>query len=97
MSAATMTDRPLSDRARDVLKRAGNPPRNYFARNPDDEVCARYHVPDLFTKARKPLLTTDDLYRYDATTHAKLVPVLRNTGAAPTHMLRSIANSRTDA
>ena len=40
MTTATATDRPMTDRAREVLKRAGNPFRNYFARNPDDEVCA---------------------------------------------------------
>ena len=47
MTTATAT-RPLADRAMDALRRSGNPFRNYFARNPDDEVCARYHVPELF-------------------------------------------------
>ena len=62
-AAATLTDRPLTDRARDVLKRAGNPFRNYFARNPDDEVCARYHVPELFAPERDLLHAIIDLYR----------------------------------
>jgi len=41
---------PLTERALDALRQAGNPFRNYFARNPDDEVCARYHVPELFER-----------------------------------------------
>src|SRR5437764_3014238 len=90
MSAATMTDRPLSDRARDVLKRAGNPFRNYFARNPDDEVCARYHVPELFAPERDLLHAIIDLYRYDPMTHSEVVPVLGNKGAGKTHLLHSI-------
>ena len=36
MPAAVGT-RSLPERALDVLRRAGNPFRNYFARNPDDE------------------------------------------------------------
>ena len=45
---ATVANRPLTDRFREILKRAGNPFRNYFARNPDDEVCAaRIHDEDL--------------------------------------------------
>ena len=83
-------DRPLTDRARDVLKRAGNPFRNYFARNPDDEVCARYHVPELFAAERDLLLAVIDLYRYDPTTHSEVVPVLGNKGAGKTHLLHSI-------
>jgi hypothetical protein len=90
MTAATVTDRPLSDRARDVLKRAGNPFRNYFARNPDDEVCARYHVPELFAPERDLLHAIIDLYRYDPMTHSEVVPVLGNKGAGKTHLLHSI-------
>ena len=40
----------LTGQALETLKQAGNPFRNYFARNPDDEVCARYHVADLFAR-----------------------------------------------
>ena len=87
---ATLTDRQLSDRARDVLKRAGNPFRNYFARNPDDEVCARYHVPELFAPERDLLHAIIDLYRYDPNTHSEVVPVLGNKGAGKTHLLHSI-------
>src|SRR5437763_2621384 len=90
MTTATVTDRPLSDRARDVLKRAGNPFRNYFARNPDDEVCARYHVPELFAPERDLLHAIIDLYRYDPMTHSEVVPVLGNKGAGKTHLLHSI-------
>lgn len=76
--------------ARDVLKRAGNPFRNYFARNPDDEVCARYHVPELFAAERDLLHAVIDLYRYDPQTHSEVVPVLGNKGAGKTHLLHSI-------
>src|SRR5438477_12241701 len=89
MPAAVGT-RSLPDRARDVLKRAGNPFRNYFARNPDDEVCARYHVPELFAAERDLLHAIIDLYRYDPMTHSEVVPVLGNKGAGKTHLLHSI-------
>jgi hypothetical protein len=87
---ATVATRSLPERALEVLRRAGNPFRNYFARNPDDEVCARYHVPELFAKEREQLLGVVDLYRYDATTHSEVVPVLGNKGAGKTHLLHSI-------
>lgn len=89
MTAAAL-DRALSGRARDTLKRAGNPFRNYFARNPDDEVCARYHVPELFAAERDLLHAIIDLYRYDPMTHSEVVPVLGNKGAGKTHLLHSI-------
>jgi hypothetical protein len=87
---ATLAERPLTDRTRDVLKRAGNPFRNYFARNPDDEVCARFHVPELFAAERDLLHAIIDLYRYDPQTHSEVVPVLGNKGAGKTHLLHSI-------
>src|SRR5438552_12036012 len=82
--------RSLPERALEVFRRAGNPFRNYFARNPDDEVCARYHVPELFALEREQLLGVVDLYRYDPTTHSEVVPVLGNKGAGKTHLLYSI-------
>jgi hypothetical protein len=85
-----VANRSLSDRALEFLRRAGNPFRNYFARNPDDEVCARYHVPELFDRERDQLLGVVDLYRYDPTTHSEVVPVLGNKGAGKTHLLHSI-------
>jgi hypothetical protein len=87
---AAVAETPLTTRARDVLKRAGNPFRNYFARNPDDEVCARYHVPELFAAERDLLHSIIDLYRYDPMTHSEVVPVLGNKGAGKTHLLHSI-------
>jgi hypothetical protein len=84
------TPRSVSERAVDVLRRAGNPFRNYFARNPDDEVCARYHVPELFAAERDQLLGVVDLYRHDPNTHSEVVPVLGNKGAGKTHLLHSI-------
>src|SRR6059058_3513032 len=90
MTATTAAPRTLTDRALEVLRRAGNPFRNYFARNPDDEVCARYHVAELFAAERDQLFGVMDLYRYDPTTHSEVVPVLGNKGAGKTHLLYSI-------
>ena len=78
----------------EVLRRAGNPFRNYFARNPDDEVCARYHVPELYARERQQLLGVVDLYRYDPTTHTEVVPILGNKGAGKTHLLHSIKHGQ---
>src|SRR6202790_4285108 len=89
MSVATAV-RSLPERALEVLRRAGNPFRDYFARNPDDEVCARYHVHELFAIEREQLLGVVDLYRYEPTTHSEIVPVLGNKGAGKTHLLHSI-------
>src|ERR1700731_1945753 len=90
MPIATLGTRSLPERAYEVLRRTGNPFRNYFARNPDDEVCARYHVPELFAREREQLLKVVDLYRYEPTTHSEVVPVLGNKGAGKTHLLHSI-------
>ncbi len=91
MTATTLAPEPtLTGRTRDVLKRAGNPFRNYFARNPDDEVCARFHVPELFAAERDLLHAIIDLYRYDPQTHSEVVPILGNKGAGKTHLLHSI-------
>ena len=89
--------RSLSERAIEVLRRSGNPFRNYFARNPDDEVCSRYHVPELFATERDQLLGVVDLYRYDPTTHSEVVPVLGNKGAGKTHLLHSIKHGNDGA
>ena len=82
--------RSLPERALETLRRAGNPFRDYFARNPDDEVCARYHVPELFAKEREQLLGVVDLYRFAPATHSEVVPVLGNKGSGKTHLLHSI-------
>ena len=87
---AAVAPRSLPERALEVLRRAGNPFRNYFARNPDDEVCARYHVAELFAREREQLLGVVDLYRRDPGTHSEVVPVLGNKGAGKTHLLHSI-------
>ncbi len=97
MPATTPSPRTLTDRAFEVLRRAGNPFRNYFARNPDDEVCARYHVHELFRRERDQLLGVVDLYRYDPTTHSEMVPVLGNKGAGKTHLLHSIKHGESGA
>jgi hypothetical protein len=85
-----VAERSLTERAHEVLRRSGNAFRNYFARNPDDEVCARYHVPELFAAERDLLLGVVDLYRYDPMTHSEVVPILGNKGAGKTHLLHSI-------
>jgi hypothetical protein len=92
--SATVAAEKLQDRSLEVLRRAGNPFRNYFARNPDDEVCARYHVGELFARERQQLLGVVDLYRYDQATHSEIVPVLGNKGAGKTHLLHSIKHGQ---
>src|SRR6516164_4892767 len=87
---ATVKERSVSERALESLRRAGNPFRNYFARNPDDEVCTRYHVQELYAPEREKLLAVVDLYRYDPSTHSEIVPILGNKGAGKTHLLHSI-------
>jgi hypothetical protein len=90
MPTAVATSRSSEEQALEVLRRSGNAFRNYFARNPDDEVCARYHVPELFAREREQLLGVVDLYRRDPGTHSEVVPVLGNKGAGKTHLLHSI-------
>src|SRR5579875_2035318 len=80
----------LPERALELLRRTGNPFRNYFARNPDDEVCALYHVPELFVREREQLLSVVDLYRYAPTMHSEVVPVLGSKGSGKTHLLHSV-------
>lgn len=75
---------------RAALQRAGNPFRNYFARNPDDDVCSRFHVAELYAPERDLLLAVVDLYRTDPTTHSEIIPILGNKGAGKTHLLHSI-------
>src|SRR6516225_12197272 len=87
----------LSERAFDVLRRDGNPFRNFFARNPDDEVCARFHVPELFAQERNQLLGVVELYRATPATHSEMVPVLGNKGAGKTHLLHSIKHGSDSA
>src|SRR5437763_14728859 len=85
MSAAA-TVRPPTDRALEAFRRAGNPFRNNFARHPDDEVCARYHVAELYAAERELLLKVVDLYRYAPDTHPEAVTVLGNKGSGKTHL-----------
>ena len=90
MPTAVAVTRSLEEKALEVLRRSGNAFRNYFARNPDDEVCARYHVAELFAREREQLLGVVDLYRYAPATHSEVVPVLGNKGSGKTHLLHSI-------
>ncbi|MCS7270077.1 MAG: hypothetical protein NZ703_03235, partial [Gemmataceae bacterium] len=79
-----------NEQIRRTLQRMGNPFRNYFARHPDDEVCARYHVPELYAEQRQLLQAIIDQYRYQPGIHSEVVPVLGNKGAGKTHLLHSI-------
>jgi hypothetical protein len=89
MTAAALA-RSAAEVALESLRREGNPFRNYFARNPDDEVCARFHVPELFSLEREQLLAIVDLYRATPATHSEMVPILGNKGSGKTHLLHSI-------
>src|ERR1700682_4285711 len=91
------SERNLSEQNLEILRQAGNPFRNYFARNPDDEVCARFHVPELFARERSQLLGVVDLYRGAPGTHSEMVPVLGNKGAGKTHLLHSIKHGNEGA
>jgi len=94
---AVAVERPLEERALALLRRSGNPFRNYFARNPDDDVCARYHVPELFALERDQLIGVVDLYRFDPATHSEVVPILGNKGAGKTHLLHSIKHGNAES
>lgn len=86
----TATTLEQTTSALDALRQAGNPFRNYFARNPDDDICGRFHVAELFAKERAQLLGVVDLYRQTPGTHSEMVPILGNKGAGKTHLLHSI-------
>lgn len=96
MTLATL-ERSIAEPTLETLRKAGNPFRNYFARNPDDETCARFHVADLFAKERSQLLGVVELYRQTPGTHSEMVPVLGNKGAGKTHLLHSIKHGRDGA
>src|SRR5260221_335009 len=87
---AAVLDRPVSTNAMQILRKTGNPFRNYFARHPDDDVCSRYHVAELYAREREQLLAVVDLYRHDPKAHSEIVPVLGNKGAGKTHLLHSL-------
>ena len=86
---ATLQQSP-AEIAIEKLRLEGNPFRNYFARNPDDDVCSRFHVPELFAKERSQLLAVVDLYRNMPGSHSEMIPILGNKGAGKTHLLHSI-------
>ncbi len=94
--STTSSSAALADQALELFRKAGNPFRNYFARNPDDEVCARFHVAELFAKERDQLLGVVDIYRNEPTTHSEMVPILGNKGSGKTHLLHSIKHGQED-
>jgi hypothetical protein len=94
---ATFDNVTVTEQVLETLRRSGNPFRNYFARNPDDEVCARYHVAELYATQREQLLELVDLYRAQPTMHSEVVPILGNKGAGKTHLLYSIKHGPSTA
>lgn len=88
-------ERPVTAKAMQLLRKTGNPFRNYFARHPDDDVCSRYHVAELYAREREQLLAVVDLYRHDPKTHSEIVPILGNKGAGKTHLLHSLKHGPT--
>jgi len=92
----TTSERLLTDNTLETLRQAGNPFRNFFARNPDDDICARYHVPELFAKEREQLLGVVNLFRVDPAMHSEMIPILGNKGAGKTHLLHSIKHGQHD-
>lgn len=97
MMTNSLTARPAMERAIEMLKRSGNPFRNYFARNADDELCARYHVPELYASQREMLLAVVELYRYTPAHPCEVIPILGNKGAGKTHLLHSIKHGNNGA
>lgn len=91
---AAVLDRPVTNKVMQVLRKTGNPFRNYFARHPDDDVCSRYHVAELYAREREQLLAVVDLYRQDPKTHSEIVPILGNKGAGKTHLLHSLKHGQ---
>lgn len=92
----TTSERTLAESTLETLRQAGNPFRNFFARNPDDDICARYHVPDLFAREREQLLGVVNLFRVEPTIHSEMIPILGNKGAGKTHLLHSIKHGHHD-
>ncbi len=90
MSMDTLLEPSAREQVYNHLRRCGNPFRNYFARHPDDDVCGRYHVAELYAREREQLLAVVDLYRYDPTMHSEVIPILGNKGSGKTHLLHSI-------
>src|SRR5215470_4335171 len=93
----TACEPTLTTNTLEILRQAGNPFRNFFARNPDDDVCARYHVPELFATERAQLLGVVELFRANPLMHSEVLPVLGNKGAGKTHLLHSIKHGNDGA
>ncbi len=90
----TSLNQSAAEKMLQTLRVAGNPFRNHFARNPDDETCAKYHVPELYARERNILLGIVDRHRYATSQPSEVVPILGNKGAGKTHLLHSIKHGR---
>ncbi|MSR80104.1 MAG: hypothetical protein EXS11_05190 [Gemmataceae bacterium] len=90
----TSLNQSAAEKMLQTLRVAGNPFRNHFARNPDDETCAKYHVPELYSRERNILLGIVDRHRYANGQPSEVVPILGNKGAGKTHLLHSIKHGR---
>ncbi|MFM8933142.1 MAG: hypothetical protein ACKOS8_14845, partial [Gemmataceae bacterium] len=87
----TKTLDPVACReAMEVFRHLGNPFRNHFARNSDDDSCGRFHVPQLYARERGLLLSLIDQFRSKHASPAEVLPILGNKGAGKTHLLHSI-------
>ena len=80
----------LREQALSALRRRGNPFRQQFARNSDDVVCSRYHVPDLFATERSVVEDLIETYRDGADRPTAVTPILGARGAGKTHLLHRL-------
>ena len=87
--SATLATRPLPERALEVLRRSGNPFRNYFCATPTTKSVPATTSPTC-SREREQLLGVVDLYRYTPNLHSEVLPVLGNKGSGKTHLLHSI-------
>ena len=70
--------------------RAGNPFRNYFARNPDDEVCAATTSPSCSPPSATSCSASSTCTATTRRRTPRSCPILGNKGAGKTHLLHSI-------
>ena len=88
MTASATETRAVSEQALEVLRKAGNPFRNYSQPRRRDLLAITCRS-SLATE-RSQLLGVVNLYRGDPAVHSEVVPVLGNKGAGKTHLLHSI-------
>lgn len=77
----------LFEQATAALRRKGNPFRQQFARNSDDNFCSLYDVSSLFSAERLVLRELVESYRGDAARQTAVLPIIGARGAGKTHLL----------